>query len=235
MNRILLLEDDANIALVAKSTLTSENFIVDIYKNATEFYLAIKLSEYDLLIFDWNLEGWETGVEVCQNYRARGGNKPILLLTARVGISDKVQALTAGADDYMVKPFDPNELIARVKALLRRPPNLALEVLRIGDLELEKSTFRVYKNGKAINILPKEFAILELLMTHPDRYFTAEAILNRIWEVNTIASEDSVRTFIKTLRKKLFGQKSDEVQNCYIENTRGLGYRLAVVKKEIVC
>ncbi len=229
MAKVLVVEDDASIALVIEAALTSEHFTVDICKSAPEAKTALKLTEYDLLILDWNLPDAETGLEICQKYRASGGNKPVMLLTARVSVDNKVQAFEAGADDYVVKPFDSNELIARAKALLRRPPGLETEVLRIGNLELNTATFRVHKDGKLIDLLPKEFAILELLMRRADHYFTAEAILSRIWRTDSATSIDSVRTFIKTLRKKLSESETD--QKWHIENKRGLGYRIAVLDR----
>lgn len=227
MKKILVVEDYESTAIVIETALTSEHFIVDVCKTANEAKAALRLTEYDLLILDWNLPNAETGLEICQKYRDRGGNKPVMLLTARIEMDNKIQAFAAGADDYVVKPFDSNELIARVKALLRRPPGLEAEVLKIGDLELNTSTYRVHKNGKAVDLLPKEFAILELLARHPDCYFTAEAILSRIWRTESTTSIDSVRTFVKTLRKKLSDTGTE--QKWSIENKRGLGYRIAVL------
>jgi DNA-binding response OmpR family regulator len=229
--KILVVEDDASIALVIEAALTSEHLIVDVCRTATQAKAALKLTEYELLILDWNLPDAETGLEICQKYRDGGGNKPVMLLTARISVDNKVQAFDAGADDYVVKPFDSNELIARVKALLRRPSGLKAEVLTIGNLELNAATFRVYQDGKLIDLLPKEFAILELLMRHADHYFTSEAILSRIWRTDSETSIDSVRTFIKTLRKKL--SESEKDQKWQIENKRGLGYRIAILDDKI--
>jgi len=226
MAKILIVEDDAGIALVIETALTSEHFTVDVCRSAAEAKAALKLTEYDLLILDWNLPNAETGLEICQKYRDSGGNKPVMLLTARISVDNKVQAFDAGADDYVVKPFDANELIARVKALLRRPAGIEAAVLTIGNLQLDTATFRAYQDGKSVDLLPKEFAILELLMRHADHYFTAEAILSRIWRTDSATSIDSVRTFIKTLRKKL--SESEKDQEWHIENTRGLGYRIAI-------
>lgn len=145
-----------------------------------------------------------------------------MILTARGTSRDKVTGLTAGADDYIVKPFDPDELIARAKPLLRRPPILADSILRVGSLELDTANFTLQSGGRSIQLLPKEFAILQLLMEHPDKYFTAEAILIRVWRSDLPVSSDSVRTHMKTLRKKL--GETDETS--VIENSRGLGYRI---------
>jgi DNA-binding response OmpR family regulator len=227
--KILIVEDDQAIASVIKAALASEHITADHCKTGLEATAALKITDYELLILDWNLPGSASGLEICQQYRDIGGNKPVMLLTARESTNNKVQAFDAGADDYLVKPFDTEELIARVKALLRRPVEMKAKILTIDNLKLDSNTFRVYKDGKIVDLLPKEFAILELLMSNIDHYFTAEAILNRVWQSDSTTSIDSVRTFIKTLRKKLLEASSE--QNWDIENKRGLGYRLSVLAK----
>jgi DNA-binding response OmpR family regulator len=224
MRRILLVEDDKNILFVMEAALTSEHFVIDSCKNASEAQAALKVTDYDLLILDWNLPDESTGLELCQKYRSNGGNRPIMLVTARTEVVDKLKGFEAGADDYLVKPFDTEELIARAKALLRRPINLEGKILKINKLELNVGTYRVLVNGNLVDLLPKEFAILELLMRNVDHYFTAETILSRIWPKDSSTSTDSVRTHIKTLRKKLLDQGLD----LDIENKRGLGYRLSI-------
>ncbi len=224
MKKILLVEDDKSIAFIVGSALESEHFNVTTCCNANEAISALKTNEYDLLILDWNLPDEITGLEICQTYRNGGGNKPVMLLTGRASTVDKVKGLEAGADDYIVKPFEIEEFLARSKALLRRLPNLDTEILKVGDLELNVRTFRAYKNTMPIELLPKEIAILELLMRNPNCYFEAETILARVWRTDSSASTDSVRTFIKTLRKKI----GDIDSKSSIVNKRGLGYSLAI-------
>jgi DNA-binding response OmpR family regulator len=221
MAKILVVEDDLSVAQLVQFTLESERHVVELASSSAAAVIALKMQDYDLVILDWALPDG-TGIELCRNYRANGGNKPVLMLTARESSRDKVAGLTAGADDYVVKPFDPDELVARTQALLRRPPLIADAVLRVGDLELDRSLHQVRRNGAAITLLPKEFAILELLMEHPNKFFTAEAILARVWRSDLPASTDSVRTHMKTLRRKLDAQDDSSV----IENSRGLGYKL---------
>jgi len=223
MAKVLIVEDDAGVAQLLKFTLESERFVLDHCANGSDAIAALRTTEYDLLILDWALPD-RTGIELCSLYRSMGGNKPVLMLTARGTPRDKVAGLTAGADDYVVKPFDPDELVARVRALLRRPPIISASVLRVSNLELDTLNFKVARDGKPVLLQPKEFAILGLLMEHPDRYFTAEAILARLWQSEASVSTDSVRTHIKNLRKKL----GDSNENPIIENTRGLGYRVRV-------
>jgi DNA-binding response OmpR family regulator len=221
MAKILIVEDDRSVAQLVQFTLESERYVVDQATSCATAMVSIKMNQYDLLILDWALPDG-TGVDLCKNYRANGGNSPVLLLTARESSRDKVAGLTAGADDYVVKPFDPDELVARVKALMRRPPLISDSVLKVDSLELDRSTFQVKRNGTPVALLPKEFAILELLLEHPNKYFTAEAILARIWRSDLPASTDTVRTHMKTLRKKLGGSDDASI----IENTRGLGYKV---------
>jgi DNA-binding response OmpR family regulator len=219
MAKILVVEDDPNLAQVIQITLEIERFVVDCYSTVAEGLMALRTMEYDLVMLDWMLPD-ATGVELCRTYRASGGNAPILMLTARHDSKDKIESLTAGADDYVVKPFDPGELVARVRALLRRPAVVAPPVVKRGALEIEADTFQVRVHGQPVELLPKEFAILQLLAEHPDRYYTAEAILSKVWPSDVAGSIDSVRTHIKTLRRKL-GDES------IIENTRNLGYRIS--------
>ncbi|MFN8659950.1 MAG: response regulator transcription factor [Candidatus Obscuribacterales bacterium] len=221
MAKILLVEDDLGVAQLIEFTLESERYVIDHYTRVNDALAALKTAEYDLLILDWALPD-NTGVELCKQYRSMGGSKPVLMLTARESSRDKVAGLNAGADDYVVKPFDPDELVARAKALLRRPPVIAGSILKVSSIEMDTSNFTVKLAGQSISLLPKEFAILQLLMEHPDRYFTAEAILARVWRSDLPVSTDSVRTQMKTLRKKLGGTDDGSV----IENTRGLGYKI---------
>ena len=223
MAKVLIVEDDAGVAQLLKFTLVSERYILDHCTTCSDALAAVRTTDYDLLILDWALPDG-TGIELCSLYRSMGGNKPVLMLTARGTSRDKVSGLTAGADDYVVKPFDPDELVARLRALLRRPPVISASVLRVSNLELDSLNFKVSKDGQPIILQPKEFAILELLMEYPDRYFTAEAILARLWQSEASVSTDSVRTHIKNLRKKL----GDSNESPIIENTRGLGYRVRV-------
>src|SRR6185437_11113492 len=177
MAKVLLVEDDASVAQLIQFTLESERHVTDHCLNCQTAMIAVRTGEYDVLILDWALPDG-TGLDFCKHYRSMGGNSPVLMLTARHSSGEKVAALSAGADDYVVKPFDPDELAARITALLRRPPIMVDSVMRIGSIELDKTKFRVKKNGNLVTLQPKEFAILQLLMEHPDKYFTAEAILS---------------------------------------------------------
>jgi DNA-binding response OmpR family regulator len=181
----------------------------------------LKLSSYELVILDWMLPDL-SGVDVCRQYRGSGGRTPILMLTARGAIEDKAAGLNAGCDDYLVKPFHPVELNARVQALLRRPQSYAGKVLTVRDIELDTETSRVFRAGSEIDLTSKEFSLLELLMRYPNQSFTLETILNRVWQSDSAASVDTVRTHMKTLRRKL----GDSEENGLIRTKRGAGYRI---------
>lgn len=181
----------------------------------------LKVSEYDLVILDWTLPKL-AGVEVLKEHRRLGGQTPVLMLTGKDKISDKEEGFDAGADDYLTKPFHGKELTVRIKALLRRPPNLVKDVLRVGELVLEKENFSVRRGESEIRLLPKEFALLEFLMRHPNQVFSAEALLERVWVSESESTVEAVTTCIKRLRRKL---ESDGTPSP-IATVHGVGYKL---------
>jgi DNA-binding response OmpR family regulator len=169
-----------------------------------------------------------SGLEVCKQYRKQGGKVPVLMLTARGAVEDKAQGLDAGADDYLVKPFHPTELSARVRALMRRPSALTGRSIKVQDLEMDTVECRLTREGKEIQLTSKEFALLELLMRYPNQSFTLEAILDRLWQSDSYASIDTVRTHMKTLRTKI----GDNEENSLIQTKRGQGYKIVDGKRE---
>ncbi len=195
--------------------------MVDTVNTGADALAHLKAHTYELIVLDWMLPDI-AGVEVCEQFRSSGGQTPVLILTARGTVDDKAQGFEAGADDYVVKPFHPKELSARVKALLRRPRTLESRVLQIRDIEFNTNTRLVMRGGMNIELTPKESALLELLMRYPDRSFSLEAILDRLWRSDTSASIDTVRTHMKTLRKKI----GDTEENPVFRTKRGVGYSL---------
>jgi DNA-binding response OmpR family regulator len=163
-----------------------------------------------------------SGIELCRQYRSRGGTAPVLMLTGKGTISDKESGFDAGADDYLTKPFHMKELSMRLRALLRRATAFTGDVLRVKDIELEPSNHRATRNGADLNLLPKEFALLEFLMRHPNQVFSAEALLSRVWASETDTTVDAVSTCIKRLRKKI----DSEDQPSLIRTVHGVGYKL---------
>lgn len=222
MAKILLVEDDKNLAYLLKMQLEQNKYVVEHAKCGLDALTYLRTQIFDLVILDWMLPDI-SGIEVCKEHRNSGGKIPILMLTARGEIEDKASGLNSGADDYLVKPFHPTELDARVNALLRRPQNYSGKTLKVCDLELDTANSIVTRGGTQIDLTAKEFGMLELLMRYPNKSFTLEAILDRVWDADSNASIDSVRTHMKTLRKKL-GDNSDE--NGIIRTKRGQGYRI---------
>jgi DNA-binding response OmpR family regulator len=221
MSKILLVEDDENLAFLLKIQLEQARYLVDHVAAGLIALSQLKMAEYDMIILDWMLPDI-SGVDVCRQYRGTGGRTPILMLTARGSVEDKAAGLNAGADDYLVKPFHPVELNARVQALLRRPTSYAGKTLQVKDIELDTEGSRVFKAGQEIDLTSKEFSLLELLMRYPNQSFSLESILSRVWQSDTTASVDTVRTHMKTLRRKL----GDSEENGIIRTKRGAGYRI---------
>jgi DNA-binding response OmpR family regulator len=221
MAKILLVEDDHNLAFLLKMQLEHERHLVDEVHCGIDALGNLKDHAYDLVIMDWMLPD-VSGVDVIRKFRNIGGRTPILMLTAKGAPEDMATGLDSGADDYLVKPFHPTELGARVRALIRRPAAFAGKVIQIQDIELDTVNFRVVRQDKEIELTSKEFALLELLMRHPNQSFSLEQILDRLWQSDSSASIDTVRTHMKTLRKKI----GDNEENSIIRTKRGMGYRI---------
>jgi DNA-binding response OmpR family regulator len=221
MPKVLVVEDDLVFSYLIQYHLELNHYVVEAVKTGAEGLSRLEQRIFDLAILDWMLPDM-LGLDVCKRFRAQGGTTPILILTAKNTSEEKAAGLDSGADDYIVKPFDPTELLARLRALLRRPSGWTGKLLRVRDVELDTTTYRVTRAGKEIDLALKEIAILELLMRHPNQRFTAETMLQRLWRSDVSASVETVRTHMKTLRKKL----NDSDENALIKTTRHLGYRI---------
>jgi two-component system, OmpR family, response regulator len=221
MAKILMLEDEQALADIVIDWLTSQNYMVDHVNLVSDAKIRLKMYQYDLVILDVNLPDGN-GVEVCRDFRTIGGRTPVLMLTGRSTVQEKALGLDSGADDYLTKPFHMDELAARVRALLRRPTSFAGAVLKFADLELNTSTHRVTKGSQEIQLLPKEFALLEFLMKHSGQVFSAEALIERIWPTDSDASPDAIRIYITRLRNKI----DTKGEQSLISTMRGVGYRL---------
>lgn len=219
--KILLVEDDIELSQSIEDWLTDEHHVVDVINSGAEVLNRLRFDQYDLLILDWQLPGM-SGIEICKSFRGSGGNTPILMLTGKSEVSEKETGLDAGADDYLTKPFHPRELSARLRALLRRPKDFSQTVLKIGDIELDPASFSVTRDGEQVPLLPREFALLEFFMRHPDQVFSAEALLDRVWSADSEASPDTVRVHITKLRGKIDSPGKPSM----IKTLHRLGYKL---------
>src|SRR5262249_34277288 len=173
------------------------------------------------LILDWQLPGM-AGIDICKEFRSQGGMTPVLMLTGKSAISDKETGLDAGADDYLTKPFHMKELSARVRALFRRASRGTSNILTIGDLVLDPSNYRVTRDGVEIQLQKREFALLEFLMRNPNRVFSSEALLERVWVTDADVTPDAIRVYIMRLRKKV----DEGAKASLIQTVHGVGYKL---------
>lgn len=221
MAKVLLVEDDPDVAFSVAACLQLEQHVVESVTDGKEALDRLRFYQYDLVILDWGLPGM-SGLEVCKEFRSRGGKTPILMLTGKAETREKVTGLDSGADDYVTKPFDVDEIIARVRALLRRPEDITGNVLTVGNLTLDTATGHVTRDGMAIKLLPKEFALLSFLMRHVDQVFTGEALLDRVWSSESDATSDALRSTIKRLRKKI----DVEGRPSLLQTIPGFGYKL---------
>ncbi len=221
MPKILLVEDDHALVKLMCDCLGAQQHTVEFSYNGAEGLDLLRSYQFELIILDWDLPGL-SGIEVCRQYRARGGMTPVLMLTGKSTVGDKEAGLDAGADDYLTKPFSMRELAARVRALLRRPGGLAESVLRCRHIELEPDARKVMKNGAEIKLLPREFALLEFMMRHPGQVFTTQALLDRVWPLGSDATAEAVTSCIKRLRTKL----DKEGEPSVITSVYGVGYKV---------
>ncbi|HWT55461.1 MAG TPA: response regulator transcription factor [Candidatus Microsaccharimonas sp.] len=222
--RILVVEDDVKIAGAIKKGLELKGFAVDmVHDGETGLSYAID-SDYDLVVLDRMLPGID-GVELCQRVREQGVQTPILMLTARGTIGDKVEGLNSGADDYLVKPFSFDELNARVKALLRRPPTHTGTIIKLDDLSLDTTSYEVVRAGEQIKLSHKEFALLEYFMHHPGQVITKDMIINHVWDEDALVLPNTVEVYIGYLRNKIDRPFPDSKP--LLQTLRGFGYKLA--------
>jgi DNA-binding response OmpR family regulator len=222
MPKVLLVEDDLAVSKIVQDTLLQYHFAIDALHDGLSANAGLETYQYDLIILDWDLPGM-SGIDIATAVRRRGIATPILMLTGKAQISDKGKGFDAGADDYLTKPFDPRELVMRVKSLLRRPAQLSDTQLRVGEVTLDPEKFIATKNGQDLELARREFQLLEFLMRHPNQVFSAEALLDRVWTLDSDASVDAIRGCVVRLRKKLDkGGKSSLLQNIY-----GLGYKIS--------
>jgi DNA-binding response OmpR family regulator len=223
MAKILLVEDDVDLAVMIVEWLSFEHHSVEVVHNGREGMERLRLCKYDTIILDWSLPEM-SGLEILRHYRAEKGNAPIIMLTGKGGIADKESGLDSGADDYLTKPFNMKELSARLRAMLRRASGSQTNILTVGDLSIDPGKYKLTKSGKQIQLLPREFALLEFFMRHPDEVFSGEALLQRVWHSESDATSEAIRTCIKRLRQKIDASEEDSV----IQTIPRVGYKLRI-------
>jgi len=219
--RVLVVEDDVKMARLIRRGLVEEDVVVDLAATGDEGLVRAAATEYDAIVLDVMLPGLD-GFEVCRRLRAAGHWAPVLMLTARADVDDRVAGLDAGADDYLTKPFSFSELLARLRALARRPPLERPTVLEVGDLRLDPATRQVWRGPTEIELSAKEYALLETFMRRAGRVLTRLDLLDHAWDYAYENRSNVVDVYVRYLREKIdrpFGRAS-------IETVRGVGYRL---------
>lgn len=222
---ILVVEDEEPLALLLQYNLEAEGFNVNIIDHGDDVELAVLETAPNLIIMDWMLPG-VSGLELCRRVRSNSKtcNIPIILLTARGEETDRIRGLTTGADDYVTKPFSVPELVARVKAVLRRAnPESIADVLTVGDVELDRSAYKVNRGPREVRLGPTEFRLLEFLMESPGRVYSRSQLLDSVWGQNVYVDERTVDVHIGRLRKALNREKEQDP----IRTVRGAGYSIS--------
>ena len=219
--RILIVDDDRRLCAIIKRGLLEEAYAVDLAYDGEEGEYLAEVNPYDLIILDIMLPN-KDGIEVCHELRAKKINTPILMLTAKDTVEDRVRGLDTGADDYLVKPFAFNELLARVRALLRREAMSKSPELRVGDLTLNTLTRQVWRGQRPIELTTKEYVILEYFMRHPNVIVTRTMIEEHAWDYDFDSLSNLVDVYIRRLRRKIDNEREDSL----IQTVRGAGYRL---------
>lgn len=227
--RILLVEDDLRLAETLAEALSDQLYTVDIAANGLLAWDYVKSLDYDLVLLDVMLPELD-GITLCQQLRSQGYLMPILMITARDTVSDKITGLDAGADDYIVKPVDLGELFARIRALLRRGGTTSQPILEWGAIKLDPSTYEVSYANKNLSLTRKEYSILELLLRNGRRVLSRSMIIDHIWKLESPPEEDTVKVHIRSLRQKL---RASGASDNLIETLHGIGYRLAVVSNTL--
>ncbi len=222
MAKILVIEDDPILADVLQEYLESFGYQVEVANDGLEGFELLKYGGFDLSLIDWHLPSLE-GPQICQKLRIAGCKIPILMLTERSATKDKASGLDAGADDYLAKPFEVDELSARVRALLRRSTALFDKEKDSGRVKLNYADATVTIDGRSVELLKKEFQLLEFMLRHPNTYFTTEDLIKHVWDSNADVGDVAVKTCISRLRKKidLPGEPS------LIETAKGWGYKIS--------
>jgi len=221
--RILIVEDDHMIANAIQMGLEQERYAVDVCYSGTEGLDLALTEEYDAIILDRLLPGIE-GVEICRQLRQQNIHTPVLILTARGQTHEKVEGLDAGADDYLTKPFSFEELLARVRALIRRPKQTVSTTLSVNDIILDTQSYEVTRAGKDIHLSSREFSLLEYLLRNPGKILTKDMIISHVWNYDSDILPNTVEVYIRNLRRKIDAPFTN--RSPLIRTVRGFGYKI---------
>ncbi len=202
MWKVLLVEDDEKLAKLILDFLPKDQYQIEWVGNGRDAQDRLAVSVFDLLILDWDLP-FVDGVTVLKEYRSKGGLAKVLMLTGKEQIGEKEVGFDSGADDYLTKPFHFKELAMRLRALLRRPAEIVSDVLKLRGIELDVNEHKVLRNGVAVELLPKEFALLEFFMKHPNRIYNLEALQTHIWPSDSESSPETIRVHVARIRSKI--------------------------------
>lgn len=220
--KILIVEDEHLIANALKKGLEQEHYIVDLAFDGLEGYDLASSGDYDIVLLDLMLPKMD-GLEICRQLRWQQIHIPVLMLTAKSQLEDKIKGLNCGADDYLTKPFAFEELLARIRALTRRPQNATTEILAAGDLSLNLSTYEIIRQNKPISLSSKEYSLLECLMRHANKILTKDQLIQHVWSYESDILPNTVEVYIRNLRQKIdkgFNKK-------LIKTVRGFGYKIS--------
>jgi OmpR-family two-component system manganese-sensing response regulator len=222
--RILLVDDETELTDPLSHVLSYEGYTVDVADNGLKGYELALENTYDLLILDWMLP-YQSGLDICQSLRSQGNSTPVLFLTAKDTLDDRVMGLDAGADDYLVKPFELRELLARVRALLRRSPSVdhkpSSDRLKVGDLEFDSENQAAYRQGRMINLSEKESELLAYFMTFPGQLLTHQQIYHHLWGDSEQHNSNVLAALVRLLRRKI----EENGETTLIHTVYGKGYR----------
>ncbi len=220
--RILIVEDEHKIAQALKKALEQDNYAVDVSYDGTDGYAMATTEPYDLAIIDRMIPGDYNGIDIIKAMRSAKIHTPVIILTAKGSVADRTAGLDAGADDYLVKPFALQELLARIRALLRRPPEVQQVILTAGDLSLNTVTFEVKRGNTNISLTSKEFALLEFLLRNQGRPSNKDTIISHVWDYDANVLPNTVEVYMKYLRQKV----DDPFDKPLLHTARGFGYRI---------
>ena len=217
--RILLVEDTLSLGSALKSLLEERDFVVDWTKSADESQAALKVSSFDAILLDLGLPDRD-GLDLLKSWRQAGSSTPVIVISARTQVSDRISLLNAGADDFLVKPFEPDELVARIHALLRRPAAIAEPELRFAELAMKTDDNQVFAGDSSVELTPRERAVLKALLADPQRVVSKEALVERLYSLDSSVQPKSIEVYVSRLRAKL------SPHGVGVKTVRGLGYHL---------